>query len=170
MTEQTETKPKRFTKKFWVISSLVLAIIIGGAGLGLAQKVKQFRGKGPLGFMLNKMVEKLDLSATQKSEVEKIKAEIKAKMESRKQTRQDRFAEFEKLFLSDKLDKAALEELHKKHEADREEMRSFFQDELIKFHAILTPSQRTKAVEIMKEKKEKMKKHFEGDGIPPDNN
>jgi Spy/CpxP family protein refolding chaperone len=170
MTQQTENKPKRFSRKFWVISSLVLAIVVGGAGLGVAQKVKQFRGHGPLGFMLNKMVDELNLTEQQKSEVEKIKAEIKAKIESRRQTREDRFAEFEKLFLSDKIDKAALEELHQKHEADREEMRSFFQEELIKFHSILTPSQRTKAVEIMKEKKEKMKKHFEGDGIPPDNN
>jgi Spy/CpxP family protein refolding chaperone len=165
------------SKKFWIISSLAAVILITGiAGIGFAQKFKRFHDDGPLGHGLMKIAKELDLNEQQKAEVEKIKNEIKTKMESRKQNREDRFDEFANLFNSDRLDKAALNSLYQKHESDRQEMREFFMDELIKFHSILTPAQRTKAVEKMKEKKDKFKsfrEHFKpgkDDGIPPDNN
>jgi len=170
--EPIQNPAKKSSLKYWLIGSLVvILLIIGIKGIGFAQKFKHFHDDGPLGFMLGKVTEDLDLNAQQKAEVQKIKDEIKAKMESRKQTRQDRAAEFENLFKSDNLDRKALSDVYQKREADRQEMREFFMDELIKFHDILTSSQRVKAVEKMKEMREKFKKRrHKGDGPPKENN
>jgi Spy/CpxP family protein refolding chaperone len=182
MTEVTNSpqepvqKPERkSTVKYWVIGAIVVVLVITGIkGIGFAQKFKHFHDDGPLGFMLGKITEDLDLNAQQKTEVQKIKDEIKAKMESRKQTHEERAAEFENLFKSDNLDRKALTDLYQKHETDRQEMREFFTDELIKFHDLLTPAQRVKAIDKMKEMREKFKKgdfkRHKGEGPPKQNN
>jgi Spy/CpxP family protein refolding chaperone len=173
--EPVQQTARKKTAKYWIIGSIVVLFLIAGvAGVSFARKFKHFHDDGPLGFMLGKITEDLDLNAQQKTEVQKIKDEIKAKMESKKQNHQDRAAEFENLFKSDNLDRKALSDLNQKREADRQEMSEFFMDELIKFHDILTSSQRVKAVEKMKEMREKFEKggfkHHKGDGPPKDNN
>ena len=52
--------------------------------------------------------------------------------------------------------------LDKMRETNREEMRTFMIDEMAKFHALLTPDQRNKAADLMKEKQEKMGKFEDG--------
>jgi Spy/CpxP family protein refolding chaperone len=101
--------------------------------------------------------------------MDKIRDEIKAKMDENKKKREDDMNEFGSMFKQDKLDKDQLIELSKKHDANREEMKSFFLDELIKVHSILTPEQRTKAVEKMKEFKDKHDKHLPPGDKHPDN-
>ncbi len=46
-------------------------------------------------------------------------------------------------------------DLMKQNDAKRDEMRSFMLDEVAKFHSILTPEQRNKAVDKMKEFRQK---------------
>ncbi len=46
-------------------------------------------------------------------------------------------------------------DMMKQHDAKRDEMRSFMLDEVAKFHGILTPEQRNKAVDKMKEFRQK---------------
>lgn len=162
---------KKILKKVLLFSVLFVLIASLGGGLVVAQKVKQFRDRGPLFFMMEKITKELDLNENQKAEVDKIREEIKAKMESKKKEREGDFNEFENAFKQDKLDKQVLKDLAAKREANREEMKEFFMDELIKFHSILTPEQRLKAVEKMKEMREKRHKmfhdeHFDG----PQNN
>lgn len=163
------------TAKFWIIGSVVtLLLIVGIAGIGFAQKFRHLQDDGPLGIMLGKISNEIDLNEQQKAEVQKIKDEIKTKMETKKQTHMNRFSEFEDLFKSNNFDKKALQDLYQKHEADRQEMREFMMDEMVKFHDILTPDQRAKAVDKMKEMREKFRKGGFGphkrDGIPPENN
>jgi len=167
-----ETKKKRSVKKYLLISILFLLAVTIGGGIVFGQKVKQYRDRGPLFFMMGKITKELDLNEQQKAEVDKIRDEIKAKMENRKKERDDLFTEFGNAFKQDKLDKQTLKDLQAKREADREEMKEFFMDELIKFHSILTSEQRTKAVEKMKEMKDRRHMKFhdgERDGIPPNN-
>jgi periplasmic protein CpxP/Spy len=168
---QTDNKKKN-TKKRRIIwgAVIVIFLITGIAGVGFAQKVKKMRDNGPMFFMMEKISKELNLNDNQKAEVEKIREEIKAKMESRKQDREKNFTEFENLFKQDKIDKESLKLLSQKHDQDREEMKEFMMDELIKFHAILTPQQRTLAVEKMHEMKDKRKGFFHReDKLPPNN-
>jgi Spy/CpxP family protein refolding chaperone len=106
--------------------------------------------------------------------VDKIREEIKAKREEMKKNRESDKTDFENAFKQDKLDKETLKSIMKKRDAKNEEMRDFMLDELIKFHGILTPEQRTKAIEKMREMKQKMRDKHEKKGpndkfeIPPD--
>lgn len=145
-------------KKLFLSLFVIILVVAGIAGIGFTQKLKHMQDDGPLPFLIEKIAQDLDLNEQQKAEVMKIRDEIKAKGESKRHERENGFNEFEKLFKQDKLDKQSLKQLAEKHEADREEMKEFFIDELIKFHSILTPQQRVKAVEKMKSMREKMRK------------
>lgn len=149
-------KPKKNGRKRKIIISLVIVLFLvtGLAGIGFAKGFyDNHRGgkHGPMGFILEKIVKDLDLNAQQKTEVEKIKDEIKAKMESKKQDRKNDMDEMEKMFRSDTFDKQKALDMSKKHDAERDEMKSFMIDEMAKFHSILTSDQRNKAADKMKE-------------------
>lgn len=165
VTETTQKKKPNKRKKIIVSSILLIVLITGIAGLGFAKGYyDKHRLHGPLGFLMEMAVKDLDLSDQQKTEVNKLKDEIQAKMDSRK--KEDRKVEMEEMmqmFRGDTFDKTKALELMKKHDADREEMRQFMLDETAKFHAILTPEQRNKAVDKMKEfheKKREMRDKF----------
>ncbi len=166
---------KRSSKKLLLWGFIVFFVIAGVAGVSYAQKMKQFRDKGPMFFMMEKIVKDLNLTEQQKADVDKIREEIKAKRESMKKDHESGMTDFENAFKQDKLDKETLKSIMQKREAQREEMKDFMLDELIKFHAVLTPEQRTKAVEKVKEMREKgremfKKRHDKNDKfeIPPD--
>jgi Spy/CpxP family protein refolding chaperone len=146
-------KPSRGRKRKLIIGTvLVLFIITGVAGFGFARGFyEKHRGDGPWGFLIEKVAKDIDLNEQQKAEVEKIKDEIKAKMEANKQERSQGMDEMEQMFRSDSFDKQKALELMKQHDSKREEMRSFMLDEVAKFHSILTPDQRNKAVDKIKE-------------------
>lgn len=101
----------------------------------------------------------LNLTDQQKQEVEKIKNEIQAKMEQNREDRKNDMTEMEQMFRSDNFDKSKALELMKKHDEKRDEMRSFMLDQTAKFHAILTPDQRNKAADKLKEFREKRKEN-----------
>jgi Spy/CpxP family protein refolding chaperone len=131
---------------------LLVFIITGIAGLGFAKGFyDKHRPHGPLGFMMEMVVKDLDLNAQQKSEVDKIKEEIKVKMDAKKTDRKADMEEMMQMFRTDNFDKTKALELMKKHDAERDEMRNFMLDETAKLHSILTPDQRNKAVDKMKE-------------------
>lgn len=153
-------KPKKTGRKRKIIISIVvvLFLVTGIAGYGFARGFyDNHRGgdHGPMGFILEKLAKDLDLNDQQKSEVEKIKSEIKEKMDAKKDSRKNDMDEMEKMFRSDSFDKTKALEMAKKHDADRDEMRSFMIDEMAKFHGILTSEQRNKAADKMKEFREK---------------
>lgn len=152
------SKPKINGRKRKIIIStvVVLFLITGIAGFGFARGFyDNHRGHGPMGFIMEKIVKDLDLTEQQKAEVEKIKDEIKVKMDAKKDSRKDDAEQMEKLFRQDTFDKQKALEMAKKHDADRDEMKSFMIDEMAKFHSILTNEQRQKAADKMKEFREK---------------
>ncbi len=170
------SKPRKSSKKkFFLWGFVVFFLIAGVTGIGIAQKVKQMRDGGPLMYMMNKITKDLNLTAQQKADVDKLKDEIKAKRESMKKDRSGGMDDFANAFKQDKLDKETLKSIEQKHEADRQEMKDFMMDELVKFHDILTPDQRNQVVEKMKEMKDKRKDMFnkkhgnKDDGTPPEN-
>lgn len=154
-------KQKRETnKRNIIIVTMVVLLIVGGiASLGFARgfydnhRGDNHRGKGhgPLGMLMDIAVKDLDLNDQQKKEVEAIKDEIKAKMETKRGDRKEDMDQMLNMFRSDNFDKSKALELMKQHDADRDEMRSFMLDETTKFHAILTPDQRNKLADKVKE-------------------
>lgn len=165
-------KPKRRSvKRNIILVSLVVLFVVGGiASLGFARGFyDNHRGGkhgGPLGFLMDVAVKDLDLNDQQKKEVDNIKSEIKAKMESKKDSRKNDMDEMINMFRSDNFDKTKALDMMKQHDADRDEMRSFMLDETAKFHAVLTPDQRNKLADKVKEfrsKKDEMRKKFERD-------
>ncbi len=156
-------------KKYFFLGALTATLLIVGiAALGFVTQWNQFKDHGPWGMMLEKVTKDLNLSDQQKTQLDAIKADIKAKMQSRKQNTTNRFDDFSKLFLQDNLDKQSLIDLAEKHETDRKEMRDFYFDELVKFHDLLTPAQRQQAVDKIKELKAQHKMRNKGN--KPENN
>ncbi len=142
--------PKKRKGKKVLISFLVFFLIVAVAGIGFAKKMGRMHD-GPLGFMIEKMTKDLDLNADQKSQVDKIKDEIKAKMDANKQDHKQSAEDFSNMFRQNTLDKQQVLDLESKREKDREDMKSFMVDELIKFHDLLTQSQRDKVADKIKE-------------------
>ena len=117
--------------------------------------MREFRDKGPWMFMMDKITKELNLTTQQQTEVDKIKAEIKAKMESNKQNRGQGMTDFQNAFKQDNLDVQTLKDIEAKRETSRQEMKDFIMGEIVKFHDILTPEQRAKLVDKMNEMKDK---------------
>ena len=147
---------KRSAKKVILIVVLVIFGLAAVAGVGFAKKMKGLHdGHGKLGFMMEMLTKDLDLSAQQKTDVDKIKDEIKTKMEANKDKRKGQAEDFENLLRQSSLDKKQVLDMQAKHETDREDMKNFMAEEMVKFHDILTQEQRTKAADKMKEFREK---------------
>lgn len=166
------TAVKKSSKKRTLIIS-VLAVLVAFMAIGgitFAQKMKHMRDDGPLFMMMEKMSKDLNLTEQQKTEMDKIRDEIKAKMESKRENRKGDMKDFEDAFKQDNLDKQTIKQLMSKHDADREEMKDFFIDEFVKFHALLTPEQRQKAIDKMHEMRDKREKFFDKDDKLPPNN
>jgi len=132
--------------------------VITVKGIAIAKNIHKF-ADGPEGFIIDKISEKLDLNTSQKTQVERLKAQIKEKMESQKPDRENMMKEFSEEFTKSTLDRNSILDHMKKNESKREEMKTFMIDKLVEFHAILTPEQRVKAVELMFEFKEMKDKH-----------
>jgi len=169
---QPEKPKKRGRKRKLVIGVILIVFVVTGiVGIGFAKNFRdKYRHDGPFGFIIDKIVKDLNLNEQQKTEVEKIKNEIKAKMDANRQKRTDNANEFEQMFRSDTFDKQKALELAKQRDADREEMRGFMIDEMAKFHSILTSEQRNKAADKMKEFREKKGRHKDKWKNKPDSN
>jgi Spy/CpxP family protein refolding chaperone len=147
---------KRSAKKVILIVVLVIFAIAAVAGVGFAKKIGGLHnGPGKLGFMMEMLTKDLDLNAQQKTDIDKIKDEIKTKMEANKDKRKGQAEDFENLLRQSSLDKNQVLEMQSKHETDREDMKNFMAEEMVKFHGVLTQEQRNKAADKMKEFREK---------------
>lgn len=158
-----ETSKKRRTK--FLIPVIAAAIIVTST-FGIVIAKKKFHD-GPEGFILGRLTENLDLTETQKTQLEKIREQIHEKMESKKQERESGMKEFENEFLKENIDRNKLIEISKKKEQDMQEMKEFMLDRMIEFHNILTPEQRAKAVDNLKEMKDKFRSRHRPDGDRP---
>ncbi len=168
--EEINPKNKRTRKLKFIIPIIVFAFLLT-AVCGIVSAKKKF-GDDPEGFIFGRLTENLNLTDNQKAQLDKIKGEIKEKMESKKSDRDGIMDEFANEFKKDNLDKNQLLELSKKKDQNAGEMKEFIMDKIVEFHNMLTPEQRTKAVENMKEMKDKFHDKFghRGDGPDKDNN
>jgi len=146
-----------------VILSIVIVIlaVLAIKGIAVARHFHKF-ADGPHGFIIEKISENLSLTTEQKAQVQRISDQIKERMGTKKSTHENMLEEFANEFKKDNIDRNKMKELSEKKDQEMQEMKIFIMDKIIEFHDLLTPEQRNKAVENMKEMKgkfhDKMKK------------
>ncbi len=158
---QSKNKSWKYRKLKFIVPILIVAIMFT-AICGIVWAKKKFHD-GPEGFIIERLTENLNLNAGQKAQVDKIKDEIKQKMEANKPDHEGMMNEFANEFKKDNLDKNTLKQLAQTRDQKREEMKDFMMDKLIEFHNILTAEQRNKVVENMKDMKNMFHGFHEGD-------
>ena len=152
-TQPAEGIPKRKSFKKFIIP-LVASAIIFTSVFGIVYAKKKFKD-GPHGFIIERLTENLNLTENQKVQVEKLKAQVKEKMESNKPDRENGMEELANEFKKDQLDKSKLMEFANKKHARMKETKEFMMDRLVEFHSILTHEQRSKVVENISDMKHK---------------
>ena len=141
-------------KKISVICLLAAISIFLAGNIGCTKKrPEKFEEK--LGQIIDKMSGSLDLTESQKLETARIKQEILKKNKEMWNAGANDAGKtgeaFTKQIKSEKFNEAELNKLLDDQNTKREEMRKFMIGQLAKFHAILTPAQRVKFANILKE-------------------
>lgn len=140
----------------FIIPAIIAALLLTTT-FSIVMAKKKF-ADGPGGFMMGMLINKLDLTESQKAQVEKIRDEIHARMETKMNDHQSMRDDMASEFAKDNMDKNKLMELDKKRQQDMDDNREFMMDKMIEFHNILTPDQRQKAADFMKESKENFRR------------
>lgn len=148
-------KRGRGLKKTLTVFSLILAASVFVYCRPWKHKSPEERAE----WMTKRITKELDLNDSQKQSLGQIKEDLLAKFKADKPTRDALFREMTALVQADTLDKAKLQDIKKRHVAQREAMENLFMDKIVEFHKVLTPEQRAKAAKSL----EKHAKHFSGE-------
>jgi len=105
-------------------------------------------------WISGKVASKLDLNDVQKKELEKIRVDVVQQFKSEKPQMQQISGEFETMIRSDSIDKAKLKDLQKRRDALHADMENLMIEKVVQLHAVLTPQQRAKAADTIKEFRE----------------
>lgn len=127
---------------------LVLVLI---SGLGFLSGCRHRSPEQRAEWITAKIASKLELSDVQKTELNSFKDEL---LKKRKELHQSRMTIHEELINQlglEKIDQENLKEVIRKEEARLDETISLFVERLAAFHASLTPKQREKLIELVKE-------------------
>ncbi len=137
-----------------ILGLLVIFVFSGGCSSWRSQPIERKATK-----IVNKISRKLDLTESQKAELNQIKGEIVGKIKSKEnvEKRKELRLAFFEMFKGDSLTNDKLMALNQKRETEQREMRELLMDKLVQFHKLLTPEQRIMFVELM----EKYAKKFE---------
>ena len=134
-------------KRFYHMT-LVLVLI---AGLGILSGCRHWSPEKRAEWITGKIASKLELNDMQKKELNSFRDEL---LEKKKEIHQSRMTIREELINQighEKIDQEYLKEVIKKEEARLDETISLFVEGLAGFHASLTPKQREKLIELVKE-------------------
>ncbi len=121
------------------------------AGIGFLPGCRQKSPEKRAEWITNKIASKLELTEVQKKELNSFRDEL---LEKRKELHQSRMTIREELLNqlgNEKIDQEHMKEVIRKEEARLDETMSFFVERLAGFHASLTPEQRKKLIELVKE-------------------
>lgn len=106
---------------------------------------------------INRMVKHvsrtLDLTREQKEEVSLLAEETFETLKARRSEYGDRFESARELFLKDELESEEILSAMEGYESGRKEMRAYLADQMVRFHAILTPEQREEFIDEMSKRK-----------------
>ena len=140
------------SKKILIPGLIIIGILLGmTVGSFLHHPGKRYgkgyrRSHGRIqDFMLHRMFKEWKWTEDQKEKVNKIRDEIKSKIEALKGDKKDKEAvrsEIIKQIKQNQIDKTGIINIIKAKKAKKSEMENFMIEKLIKFHSILTPQQR----------------------------
>lgn len=132
-----------------VIVLILLALILSGCAR-FRHLSPEERAERTVEFL----AEKLELDQYQHTQIEKIKGELLTKRAEMKAHRKETFDQIIALLRQDEIDEDEYQILIQKHQEHAKGVIAFFGDKFAEFHALLTPEQRTKVVDIMEKHKE----------------
>ena len=127
-----------------VLKSFVVLLLIAGIAAFIGCRRHSHAHKAE--FMVDYMSETLDLSESQKEQLDQIKDEV---MEKAKQMHADKEAMREELMAqlkSEAIDKEVVKEMVARHRDRMDEIIDLLVDRLAEFHKTLTPEQKDKLV------------------------
>ncbi|HEX9020445.1 MAG TPA: Spy/CpxP family protein refolding chaperone [Nitrospirota bacterium] len=107
--------------------------------------------------VVNHMVSELKLNDTQKAQLEKIKDEFLARRPELTRQREETMKEADELMRSPELDKAKLNALVERNQAQANDMIRFISAKFTEIHDMLTPEQREKLVSHIEKYMERRK-------------
>jgi len=109
------------------------------------QGSQQKGGRGAI--FLKKVTEALNLNVEQQQHLKKIISDVAEFRKQNMQSHKDDIEKFKEQFKSDKMDAEAMKTDAAARQGEREQMADFMRSKLIEFHDMLTPEQRSTAVE-----------------------
>ncbi|MBV6492235.1 MAG: hypothetical protein LDLANPLL_00228 [Turneriella sp.] len=139
------------------IAKFFLATVLLGFTFFLFQ-CKPWKSKSPqerANAMVNRISQELSLNGAQLELVNEIKEDILEQQLQDKPERDKQLKEFSTLFISNSIDNESLLSLKKRHDALRSNTELLFIRSLIRLHKVLTPEQRTRAVNVLLKSEDK---------------
>jgi periplasmic protein CpxP/Spy len=139
------------TLKYSVAAIAAGALAIGIMGCGGWHHGRHCSPEKAAGFAVKRISSKLDLNDAQRAKLEAIKDEALVKF---KEAHGDRDAAHQQaidLVKKDRLNGADIDKLFTEREEQMKKLKPFVIEKLVEFHAMLTPAQRVKLAELMKE-------------------
>ncbi|XDD50686.1 Spy/CpxP family protein refolding chaperone [Leptospira sp. WS92.C1] len=142
-------------KGFFKVSGLILIAAVLFAGGCRYYKSPEKRAE----YVVKKITSELDLNDSQKTELNRIKDEVLSKRKELKLEGPRIPAEVLAQFRQPTLDEKKINKPFELEMNKMTEMRSFMTKKAIEFHAILTPEQRNKLVDLITEFQQKHRHH-----------
>ncbi|TGN19682.1 Spy/CpxP family protein refolding chaperone [Leptospira idonii] len=137
-------------KSFTKFSRPVLILFVAVMGFVFASNCRGHKSfEKRVEWVAGKLTSKLDLDDAQKAKLESIKAELIAKHKEVRPKHDGWITEVTAQIKNDKIDTKALDKMSAERDSHHTEMRKFFQQKLVEFHAVLKPEQRTKLAELI---------------------
>ena len=139
-------KSLRIVRLIPILGLLAIFVLVSGCSSWHSQPMEKKATK-----IADRIAKKLDMTESQKAELNQIKDEIVSKIKSKEnvEKRKELRTSFLEMFRGDALTKEKLTDLYQKKETGDQEMRDFLMDKLVQFHKMLTPEQRAKAADWM---------------------
>lgn len=142
-----------------LLSIMILSIFTIVSMVNCEDKFRRMSPEKKAEKIVERISSKLDLNDEQKEKLNKIKDEVVAKIKENRKNRGKFSEEFAEDIKSDKLNRDKMLQFLNQRAEKRYSMHGFMVDKFIEFHSILTPEQREKMSEKIKEFSKKFHKH-----------
>jgi uncharacterized membrane protein len=133
----------------WIVILVVGLLCVGGCRYSSPERVAD--------HVVNDLTAQLELNAVQQQQLQAIKTEALAKMAEMKKARQATRAEVLTELQKDVLDQEKLKKMVNTHKTEMDDLSNIAIARLAQFHSTLSPEQKKKLVEYIKDKE---KRHY----------
>ena len=133
-----------------IIINTIVVTILGLLGFGLVQGYAFMKSPGErIAYVTGKIAEKLALDAQQEAELNSMADAVKEKMIALKTGRAQMHEELAALARQEQINEEEINDIIAKKRVQFDDMAQFIGEQVIQFHAMLTPEQREKLATII---------------------